>query len=458
MDLHYNKEQKTTIFVAIITSFVTTFTGSALNLAIPSIGQEMGASASLVGWIVTAYMLTVAALSVPFGRIADLTCRKRILVLGILIFSIGALASAFAWNMWIIVISRVVQGAGGAMIFSTNIAILISAFPGKDRGKVLGYSIASTYVGLSAGPAVGGMLNHYLGWRAIFIVTGIIGLGILIMAAIYLPKKVFDGDKKNYDILGNFYYIAMIVLTLYGFSDFSIDPVPITLVAIGIAMGVLFVIHELKENDPIIEVRIFRSNIAYSFSNLAALLNYGATFAIGYLVSIYLQIIMGYGSQTAGIILIIQPLLMAILSPFAGKLSDTISPFKLASFGMGLCAIGVFSFAFVAENTPIWVTLIILAVGGVGFAFFSSPNTNAVMACVEKKDYGVASSILATMRSMGHTSSMVIVTLIVGKYMGNSALADADPHILINIMHTSFLIFGAICAIGVFISLKRKNH
>ncbi len=190
---------------------------------------------------------------------------------------------------------------------------------------------------------------------------------------------------------------------------------------------------------------------------MAALLNYGATFAISYLMSIYLQVVMGYSSQASGLILIVQPVLMAVLSPYAGRLSDRVSPFKLASFGMALCAAGVLIFAFVGLHTPLWVILAALVVTGIGFAFFSSPNTNAIMACVEQKDYGVASSILATMRSIGHTTSMVVVTLIVSRYMGSKALADAEPQLLIKTMHTAFWIFTVICAVGVFISLKRKS-
>lgn len=454
--MKYEKEQKTTIFVVITTAFITTFTGSALNLSIPDMGQYFHVSASFVGWLVTAYMLTVAALSVPFGRIADLTCRKRILVIGILIFSLSSAAAVFGFSMWMLILLRITQGIGGAMIFSTNTAVLISAFPGKERGKVLGYSIASTYVGLSAGPVAGGFLNYNLGWRSIFAVTAAISIIVLVIAWSKLPGSDCEHKERGFDIPGNVLYIGMIVLTMYGLSELRMQLLPIALLVCGLALGVIFVIHELKTADPVVQVRIFKQNIAYSFSNLAALLNYGATFAIGYLMSIYLQVVMGYSSQAAGLILIVQPGLMAVLSPYAGRLSDRISPFKLASFGMGLCAAGVLICAFVGLKTPLWAVIAALTITGIGFAFFSSPNTNAVMACVEQQDYGVASSILATMRSIGHTSSMVIVTVIVGRYMGNKALTDAEPALLIKTMHTAFLIFAVICTAGVFISLKRK--
>ncbi|QAT42450.1 MFS transporter [Aminipila luticellarii] len=452
----YDKKQRATLIVVIVTSFITTFTGSALNLSVPAIGTEFQVSAGLVGWIVTSYMLASAAFSVPFGRVADITSRKKVLVTGILIFALCSLAAAFAWNMKIILALRALQGFGAAMIFSTNIAVLISAFPESTRGKVLGYSTASTYIGLSAGPVIGGLCNHYFGWRSIFILTSVVSAAVFYMAVRGLPKTEKKNEKIDVDIAGNVLYIAMILCLLYGLSAFSTNLLAKVLLPIGAASAILFGRHELKTENPIVELRLFTHNLAYTFSNIAALLNYGATFAISYLLSIYLQVVMGYSSQTAGIILVAQPVVMALLSPYAGKLSDRISPFKLASFGMGLCAVCLLFFSFLSESFPLWSIIAVLMVAGVGFAFFSSPNTNAVMACVEKKDYGVASSLLATMRTIGHTSSMATVTFVVGMYMGNTALAEAEPYVLIKTMHMSFIIFTGICAIGTFFSLKRK--
>jgi fucose permease len=144
------------------------------------------------------------------------------------------------------------------------------------------------------------------------------------------------------------------------------------------------------------------------------------------------------------------------LSPYCGRLSDRVSPFKLASFGMGLCALGLFIFIFISEDYPLPLIIANLILVGIGFAFFSSPNTNAVMSCVEKKDYSVASSILATMRSIGHSVSMAVVTVIVAWQIGDATLADAEPETLVKTMHISFIIFTCVCAAGIFISLKRK--
>lgn len=466
-------EQRITIAVVVITAFITTFTGSALNLSVPDIGQQFGVSANFVGWLVTGYTLAVAAFSVPIGRLADITCRKTVLVTGLIIFVACCIAAVFSVSMVMLLIVRVIQGIGAAMIFSTNTAILISAFPGNMRGRVLGYSIASTYTGLSAGPVVGGFLNHNLGWKSIFILTGVLGMAALITAAAKLPKGAEDEENRNavpdgaivkrrsFDMLGNVFFVAFIVMVMYGLSEMGSGSADATAIAAavtaaGILFGVLFIRHELKTDEPTVNVRLFKENIGYAFSNFSALLNYSATFAISYLISIYLQVVLGYSSQSAGLIMIFQPIIMAILSPVMGRLSDKYSPFKMSSIGMAFCAAGAALFIFIGQETSPVVIITALMITGLGFSLFSSPNTNAVMSCVDKEEYGVASSILATMRSIGHTMSMVIVTVIVTRYMGDTPLAEAEPETLVKVINTSFIAFTVICGAGVFISLKRK--
>ncbi|MEG0156860.1 MAG: MFS transporter [Anaerovoracaceae bacterium] len=457
MNRSEEKEQKSTLRVCIATAFISTFMGSALNLAIPNIGEAFDVSAALVGWVITAYMLSVAAMSVPFGKIADTTGRRRIFLLGIFFFGFTGIISIFAWNIWLLIVCRVLQGLAGAMIFATNTAILLGAFPGSQRGNVLGKMTASTYVGLAAGPVAGGMLNHYFGWQSIFIISFVVSMVAFITALRHLPKQEQLVTEGKQDIIGNSLYVMMILLIMYGFSSVMTLTYGWAIIVAGILVGVLFTWVELRAKNPVIHVRIFKHNLVYTLSNLAALLNYGATFAIGYLMSIYLQVVMGYSSQTSGLILIAQPVIMALLSPAMGRLSDKIAPYKLASLGMALCTLSLIFFATVSIRTPLWAIILALVVTGLGFALFSSPNTNAVMACVEKKDYSIASSILATMRSLGHTSSMAIVTLVVAISMGNTQLSKATPEMLIKTMHIGFTIFTVLCFLGVLMSLKRKS-
>lgn len=494
------QKPKLTILVVVLTAFVTTFTGSALNLSIPDLGRQFGVSAGTVGWLVTGYTLAVAAVSVPAGRIADLTRRKTVLTAGILFFTACCIGAVFSVSMLMLIVIRVVQGIGAAMIFSTNTAILLSAFPAESRGRVIGYSLAATYAGLSSGPVLGGFLNQQLGWESVFLFTGAISAAAF-FAALRLPGEATDSkaegklpepkaemnrlkreaemkasgcknglespdpkaEKKtagsrlqHLELKGNLLYLVSIVSLMYGLSEIGKGWMPICWISVGLIFGVFFLHHELRAEEPAVDVRLFHQNIGYGFSNLSALLNYGATFAISYLVSIYLQVVQGFSSQATGLIMIAQPAIMAGLSPVAGKLSDRISPFKLSSAGMALCAAGTSLFIFLNQGSSLWIVIAALVITGLGFALFSSPNTNAVMSCVEENDYGVASSILATMRSIGHTLSMVVVTVIVTIYMQDASLAEASPETLIQVNRVAFIIFTGICTIGVFVSLKRR--
>lgn len=343
------------------------------------------------------------------------------------------------------------------MIFSTNIAILVGAFDGGMRGRVLGYSTAATYVGLSAGPVLGGLLNHNFGWRSVFIAAAAVSAVAFYGALKKLPQEKQKEDRPSMDIKGNLLYVLSIVSVMYGFSTVNSSSYGPYILAGGGVLLFLFVRVELNTQNPVIDMRLFRSNLSYTFSNLAALLNYGATFAISYLISIYLQVIMGYDSRTAGLILIVSPVIMAVLSPVMGRLSDKYSPYLMSSAGMGLCAAALALFAFLPERSSLFRIMGTLALSGIGFALFTSPNTNAVMASVDKSDYGIASSVLATMRSIGHTTSMAIVTLVVELKLAGGSLAGAEPQEVMSTLHMCFYIFTGLCIAGIFIALRRKS-
>lgn len=456
------REQRNTICVCVITSFITTFMGSALNLSIPSLEEEFKVGAQTVGWVITIYMLTCSALAVPFGRLSDRVERGNILRLGILIFCISSLTAVLSKTMWMLLAFRLMQGIGASMIFSTNIAILAGAFDEEHRGRVLGYSTCATYAGLSAGPVLGGVLNQNLGWRAIFIATAIVSAAAFYGAFFKLPR----GEKKsgrislsygaNFDYAGNILFVVSIALTMYGLSSLkSFAGAPLILF-IGILLFIFFVRIEMKTKNPVIDVNLFRKNIPFTLSNLAAMVNYGSNFALSYLMSIYLQVVKGMSSQWAGVILITNTVIMTLLSPFVGRISDRHSPFKMSAAGMALCAAALGLLSFLPEDASLTEIIMILALSGVGFSFFSTPNTNAVMSCVERKDYGVSASILSTMRSIGHTAGMSVVTAVVGIYIGSGSLKGAGTEVLMKTFHISFFIFTLLCILGIFMAGKRK--
>ena len=456
------REKKNTILVCVITSFITTFMGSALNLSIPSLEEEFKVGAQTVGWVVTIYMLTCSALAVPFGRLADRVERRSVLRTGILIFSISSLTAVLSKKMWMLLAFRLMQGIGASMIFSTNIAILVGAFDEEHRGRVLGYSTCATYAGLSAGPVLGGVLNQNFGWRAIFIATAIVSAAALYCAFFKLPK----GEKKSgilslsskahLDYAGNILFVVSIVLTMYGLSSLnSLAGAPLIL-CLGILFFIFFIRTEMKTENPVIDVNLFRKNLPFTLSNLAAMVNYGSNFALSYLMSIYLQVVKGMTSQWAGVILITNTVIMTVLSPFVGRISDRHSPFKMSAAGMALCAAALGLLSFLSEDLSLAKIIMILALSGVGFSFFSTPNTNAVMSCVEREDYGVSASILSTMRSIGHTAGMSVVSAVVGIYIGSGSLKGAGTEVLMKTFHISFFIFTLLCILGIIMAGKRK--
>ncbi|MDR1082320.1 MAG: MFS transporter [Coriobacteriales bacterium] len=457
--------QRTTLFTVMLASFAHPFTSSSLGIAIPFIGEELQASATSLSWIISAMMLTTVALSVPFGRLADLWGRRRIFNLGIFIVFVATLLGSFAPTLTILIMLRVLQGIGGAMVISTNMALLIDVFPAQERGRVLGLSTMCVYIGLSLGPVLGGLITHYFGWRAIFIATsGVILLAFIVavISTLRLSKAASTPATKRADLsispTSIALYIVAILSLMYGFTVFAQHVYSYILLGVGCALFIVFARHESRAAHPVIEVRLFKGNRNFIFSNLAALLNYAATFALGYILAIYLEVIKGYPADVAGLILITQPVLMAIISPIAGRLSDRWSPFKMSSVGMAICAVSMLSFLFLDITSPLIHVVVNLMIVGFGFGLFSSPNTNAVMSCVSPKDSGLANSMLNTMRSVGQVSSMAIITIVMHFTIGDALIEDASFSGIMKTFNTTFIIFAVLCAVGVLLSLNRRQQ
>ncbi|MEM3406621.1 MAG: MFS transporter [Nitrososphaerota archaeon] len=444
-------------FILIVTSlgsFLTTFMSSSINIALPSIGKEFLIDAILLSWVTTSYLLAITVFLVPFGRIADMYGKKKIFTYGIFIYSFSSLFCVFSFSAILLVILRILQGIGGAMIFSTGIAILTSAFPMGERGQALGINIAATYLGLSLGPFIGGLLTQYFGWRSIFITNMLLGLIIIILTIWKIKGEWVEAKGEKFDFIGSIIYSFILIAIIYGFSLLP-TIIGISLVLMGI-LGILILIKwEKRIENPILNVNLFKNNIVFTFSNIAALINYSATFAVSFLLSLYLQYIKGFDPKNAGLILVSQPIVQAVFSPLAGKLSDRIEPRIIASIGMMITTIGLSFLIFLNEETLLEFIIASLILLGFGFALFSSPNTNAIMSSVEKKYYGVASAILATMRSIGQTFSMGISTLIFTIYIGNVQITQEYYQIFLESIKVAFIIFSFLCFIGVFASFAR---
>jgi EmrB/QacA subfamily drug resistance transporter len=446
--------RKTVVLVATMVAFLTPFMGSSVNVAIPTIGKEFAMDAVQLGWVAMSYLLAASVFLVPLGRIADIYGRKRVLIYGMIIFTASSLLVGISTSGSMLILFRVVQGIGGAFIFSTTAAILTSVFPIGERGKVLGLNVAAVYLGLSSGPFFGGLLTHHFGWRSIFLV--VVPLGLLIVLLIFWKMKGewtgAQGDK--FDFIGSLVYGIAIVALLYGLSLLPAT-IGIWIITVGIFSTVGFIWWETKVKSPVLDMKLFRNNAVFAFSNLAALINYSATFAVAFLLSLYLQYVKGLSAQSAGFILVSMPAVQAVFSPIAGRLSDKIEPRILASIGMAFTTVGLSFLISLTTNTLIGFIVIILIILGFGFALFSSPNTNAVMSSVDKSCYGVASATLATMRQVGMTFSMGVAMLIIAVYVGKVEITpEYFPSFLMSV-RTAFIIFACLCFIGIFASLAR---
>jgi EmrB/QacA subfamily drug resistance transporter len=456
MDTHAQKWS--VLIIATITAFLTPYMGSTINIALPTIGNEFSMDAVLLGWVATSYLLAAAMFIVPFGRLADIYGRKKIFSFGIVTFTLASLFSAVAQSPFFLIASRVLHGIGSAMIFGTAVAILTSVFPPQERGKALGISVAATYLGLSLGPYVGGVLTEYLGWRSVFLSNVPLSLVVIVLIFWKLKGEWADAQGERFDAVGSLIYALMLAAIMYGFSQLP-ALLGWWLILIGIMGVIAFVRWELRIAHPVFNVQIFLSNRVFTFSNLAALINYSGTFAISFLLSLYLQYVRGFSPETAGLILIAQPIIMTIFSPIAGLLSDRIEPRILASTGMVIMAIGLALLAGVAEKTALWFIIADMIFVGFGYALFSSPNTNAVMSSVEKRLYGVASGILGTTRLIGMMFSMGIAILILALYMGGAQITPAYHETFLKGMRVAFIIFALLSFGGVGASLVRgKVH
>ena len=442
------------LFIAVLAGYLAPFDISAVNIALPSIGAEFSMDAVTLSWVSTAYLLSAAVFLVPFGRIADIVGRKRVFVLGISLFASASFLMALTVIPATIIPIRVVQGMGGALIYGTAVAILTAVTPAEDRGKALGIYTTAVYLGLSTGPFLGGFLTAAIGWRWIFIVNVPIGILALLLIRWKLHGEWADARGEGFDSPGAVLYGLSLVAVMLGFTWLPTLP-GLLMILLGVLLLAGFVLQERRVRHPVLDTVLFTGNRVFALSNIAALINYAATFAVTFFLSFYFQYIRGFDAAMAGLILVTQPILQAVLSSPAGRLSDRVEPGKVASAGMGLCAAGLLLLAFIHGDTPLPYLIAALALLGIGFALFSSPNTNAVMSSVERRCYGVASGTLGTMRYIGQMLSMGIAMTLFAVFIGQVEIGPANYPGLLSAIQTGFLIMTVLCVIGIFPSLAR---
>ena len=448
------------LFNACLATSLVPFMGSSINLALPHIAREFSMNGIVQSWTITSYLLLTAILQVPIGRLADILGKRTVFISGLTVFAITTFCCGFATNGVVFIVLRAMQGIGSAMIFCTNIAIISSVFPPKERGVAMGINAATVYVSIAAGPSLGGFITRHLGWEYIFFITAGISAIALTGSMIVMKEKWIESKGEPFDAKGSIIYGLAITALIYGLTILP-RMTGFLLMAVFAGMLFLFVQHVRKEKYPVFNISLLVENKTFRRASITALINYASTFPIAFLISLYLQEVKSLDAQSAGMILIMQPVVQSVLSPFAGKLSDRGQPRYLALSGMAIIAVVLTAVAFfLTPDSPVVMLFIMLGLFGVGFAAFSSPNTNAIMGSVERKNYSMASATTGTVRLIGQALSMGVTTMIISIFIGDRAITPEVSTQLMKVIHVTFLLFALLSSFGVYtlsVSDRRKK-
>ena len=452
-----SKLKRLIIITTMIGAFWTALIVTSANVALPTIGREFNASPYMLSWIISSSLLATAMFVIPIGKLSDIYGRKKTMFVGTVILTITSLLCGLSNSITLLIVFRSIQGIGGAMLTTTVLSIVTSAFDPGERGKALGISVACTYIGLSTGPFISGLIVHNFNWRGIFFFSIPIGL-ILLLLISKIDQEWKELDSKKIDYIGSVIYAVAIITMIWGLSNLNKTVYARYSLLAGIITLCFFVWFEFKTDSPLLDLRTMKSNKVLVFSSLAAFINYSSTFAISYMMSLYLQSIKGLNPQTAGLILLVQPSFQAIFSPVAGVLSDRIDPQYVSSTGMALIAVSLLLLSLIGVNTPLFLIIMLLGIIGTGFALFSSPNVNSVMSSVAKHEYGVASGILSTARTVGQSFSMAMTALITSLYLGSKMITPETSGLFIQSFKVTFILFSILCLFGIAASLARGKR
>lgn len=439
------------LLICTVLSFFTVFAVNAVNIVIPTIASEFHMSNIVQNWVTIIFLLVVAVLSIPAGQISGKHGLKKVTIISIILFIVISIVNVCVTSQEQFLACRFILGIALSFINVTSMAMIVSAFPPQERGKALGINITGVYVGLSLSPVLGGILNYNLGWRSVVLFGVPFLFVILALLLTRIDEEWISFENVSLDLKGSFTYAIGMVLFMYGFTILNTQ-LGIILTILGVAILVVFGLIELRQANPVFDIRFFK-NHKFLSANFASLCAYLATYAVTTILNYHLQYIKGFDSQTAGIILLVAPLCQVVLAPIAGRLSDRFVPQILAAIGMGLGTVSLFLFSSLNANTSMEFLIVAMVIYGVAFGLFSPPNTNVIMGSVPPKDTSAASAAVATMRSVGQAMSMGILTLVFAFIMGDVPIIAEYYPLLITSCQITCVICVVLCIASVFASL-----
>lgn len=465
MEIHIKRKLQIIIIVSIGT-FMSALDSSIVNISLPSISNYFNVNITTVEWVVLSYLLIISSLLLTYGRMGDLYGHKRIFNIGLLVFTAGSILCSLSPSIILLIIFRGVQATGAGMLMAMGPAIITINVPASERGRSLGIIAVSVSIALTMGPVIGGLLTYYFGWQSIFLINIPIGIAAFIWAVKIIPFSK-NCEEKRFDFVGAlllFLGLSAIIFSI-NFADKAgwKNPYVIGILAGGAAFIVSFIIAETRIKNPIFDLSLFKNRL-FSMSNISLFLNSMAQFVLSLLMPFYLIDLRHIPESRAGLVLIASPIVVMLVAPLAGYISDRLDARYISSAGMAIIATGLYLISTVKADTEIFIIITYNMIIGFGIGTFQTPNNSAIMGSVPENRRGVASSMLATMRNLGMVLGVAISGTLFNRRLGKLteifsaegyAGAELTSRAFMGAMKTTLLIATALACIAVFTSLIR---
>jgi len=396
--------------------FLATIDGSIVNIGLNTIVNDLHEPLNVVEWVVLAYMLTISTLMLSIGRFSDMIGKKKLYLAGIIIFTTGSALCGLAPSVYWLIGFRVLQAIGAVMTMAIGTAIVTDAFPPQERGKALGVMGTMVSLGIIAGPTIGGIILQSLTWHWLFFVNlpaGVIGV---FMVARFVPEDS-KRSRQHFDFAGSaamFFFMTSLLFALSISQDTSFNnPTVLVLLGVAIISIIIFVFIERKSRYPMINLGMFR-NRQFSVNLITGFMVFICTAGTTLLFPLYLQNVLNFGSGQTGLMLAVTPIVVSIIAPLSGVLSDRTGSRPITTLGLFLLALGFLAVSSLSATTSVIGYLVRFIPVGIGIGMFQSPNNSAVMGSVPRENLGVASGLLSLTRTVGQTTGIAVLSAIWG--------------------------------------------
>lgn len=457
------KKEWAILLVILPMTFMTTLDSSIVNVALPTMARELGTTMAGIEWIVTSYLITICALILLFGRFGDVIGKSRVFRFGIAVFTIGSLLCGLSNTLVMLIISRIIQAVGAAAAMATNQGIITETFPPSERGRALGMTGTAVALGTMVGPTLGGLIVSVAPWEFIFLINIPIGVIVYIAVMKTLSFRKTE-DKVPFDIKGTILFMLAIVLLFcsinFGQSIGFTNPIIVGALILSVLFLIIFIKVEDKIETPMLDISIFKNKL-FSLSIFCGFTSFISIGAINIILPFYLQDVLKLGPSIAGLMMTVSPIVLAVVAPVSGYLSDKLGSEKISALGLSIMTLGIFSLIFFRESTPLLIVGVLIGTVSLGSGIFQSPNNSLIMSTVDKSKLGVAGSINGLIRNLGMTTGIALSTSLLYSLMSIkigykvAGYVDGRADIFIYAMRFVFIGIGSVCLIGAILTILR---